>query len=56
MSVDERVQMQVALKGVLISTKLFPSSFKNILAGKQGVTKKDNVTAVLESIVRIFLP
>ena len=56
MSVDERVQMQVALKGVLVATKLFPSSFKNILAGKQGVSKKDNVTAVLENVLKIFMP
>lgn len=46
----------MALKGILISAKLFPSSFKNILAGRQGVTKKDNVTAVLEAIVKVFLP
>jgi len=39
----------------LLSTKLFPSSFKNILAGKQG-SKKDHVTSVLEHTVRLFLP
>ncbi len=33
-SVDERVQFQIALKGILVAAKLFPSSFKNILAGR----------------------
>lgn len=56
LSVDERVQFQVAMKGVMVAAKLFPSSFKNILAGRQGVSKKDNVTAVLEGIVKVFLP
>ena len=46
----------MALKGILVAAKLFPSSFKNILAGRQGVTKKDNVTSVFEGIVKIFLP
>ena len=40
---DERVQLQIALKALVTSTRLFPSSLKNILAGKQG-PKKDNVT------------
>ena len=44
------------MKGVMVAAKLFPSSFKNILAGRQGVSKKDNVTAVLEVIVKVFLP
>jgi len=48
--------LQVAIKGMLVSARLFPSSFKNILAGRQGVTKKDNVTSVLESILKLFLP
>ena len=47
MGQDERLQMQITIKALLTATKLFPSSFKNILAGKQG-PKKDNVTAVLE--------
>lgn len=38
-----------------MATKLFPSSLKNILAGKQGF-KKDNVTQVLENLIRLFLP
>ena len=46
----------MAIKGMLVSARLFPSSFKNILAGRQGLTKKDNVTSVLESILKLFLP
>lgn len=44
------------MKGLLIATRLFPSSFKNILAGKQGGVKKDNVTQVLENLIKLFLP
>ncbi len=33
-TVDERVQFQIALKGILVAAKLIPSSFKNILAGR----------------------
>jgi hypothetical protein len=34
LTVDEKVQFQVAMKGVMVAAKLFPSSFKNILAGR----------------------
>ena len=47
--------MQIAMKAMVVATRLFPSSLKNILAGKSGI-RKDNVTSVLEHLVRLFLP
>jgi hypothetical protein len=38
-----------------VSARLFPSSFKNILAGKQGL-KKDNVTLAFEQLVKNYAP
>lgn len=43
------------MKAMVVATKLFPSSLKNILAGKSGI-RKDNVTSVLEHLIRLFLP
>jgi len=53
--VDERVQVQVAIKVIKTAAELFPTSFKNILAGKQGQGKKDHVTQVLENTIKVFM-
>ena len=56
LAVDERIQLQMAVRSLMVATKLFPSSFKNILAGKASSAKKDSVTSVLEQIIKLFLP
>ena len=52
---EERVQVGIALRGIIVSARLFPSSFKNILAGKQSL-KKDTVTQTFEQLVKLYAP
>ena len=51
--IEEVMQFRNAMKAIVVCTELFPSSLKNIIA-KSGA-KKDNVTSVIENIIRIFL-
>ncbi len=52
-TIDERVQIRLALKSILTCLQLFPSSMKQIVSGKQLTTSsKDNVTVIIENVVR----
>lgn len=54
---DERMQFRVALVTVLQCIKLFPSSFKTIVANRSGGvgSKKDTVTTLLENTIKVFM-
>lgn len=51
------MQFRIGLMSVLQCIKMFPSSFKTIVASKSGGigAKKDQMTLLLENIVKVFM-
>ncbi len=55
-TVDEKIQIRLTIKAIHVCTQLFPSSLKQIVSGKQLPTsQKDNVTIIIENVIKVFL-